>query len=60
MYPIGCEKVSASIPSVLLSPASDSLSLISGIASFFFEAKRLKKETRFLREALSSAACILS
>ena len=48
MYPIGCEKISASIPSARLSPASDSLSMISGKTSFFFGAKRLKNETRFL------------
>lgn len=50
MYPIGCEKISASIPSVRLSPASDSLSLLSGKTSFLFGAKRLKNETRFLSD----------
>ena len=59
---MGCENISASIPSVILSPASDSLSLISGdkITSFFFGAKRLKNETRFLSESLSSVMHILS
>lgn len=57
---MGCENISASIPSVLLSPASDSFSLISGDTSFFFGAKRLKNETRFLNEALSSVMRILS
>lgn len=61
MYPIGWENISASIPSVLLSPTSESLSLISDKTSFFFGAKRLKNETRFLmHEALSSALWILS
>lgn len=55
MYPIGWENNSASIPSVLLSPISDSLSLISGGKSFFFGAKRLKNETRFLSRVLLSA-----
>ena len=48
MYPIGCENNSASIPSGLLSPVSDSLSLTSGRTSFFLGAKRLKNEPRFL------------
>ena len=52
MYPIGCENNSASIPSVLLSPVSDSLSLTSGRTSFFFGAKRLKNETRFLSKKI--------
>ena len=57
---MGCENISASIPSVLLSPASDSLSLISGRTSFFFGAKRLKNETRFLIDAYESALYNLS
>ena len=52
MYPIGCENSSASIPSVLLSPVSDSLSLTSSRTSFFFGAKRLKNETRFLSKKI--------
>lgn len=60
MYPMGCENISASIPSVLLSPASESLSLMSGKTSFLFGAKRLKNETRFLSRVLLSACYILS
>ena len=59
MYPIGCENNSASIPSVRLSPASESLSLISDKMSFFLGAKRLKNETRFLSKSIPSALRVL-
>lgn len=49
MNPIGCEKTSASIPSVLLSPISTSSSFISAGTSFFLDPmKRLRNETPFL------------
>lgn len=47
--PIGCEKTSASIPSVLLSPTSTSSSFVSVGTSFFLDPmKRLRNETPFL------------
>lgn len=56
MYPIGCEKTSASIPSVLRSPASDASSLILVAMSFFFgPTNRLKNDARFLDARFRSA-----